>query len=184
MHISKIFRAALLISAMIIVLAMLWILGFARVEDIWFIFPIMAIRISTVISAMICFSIVIFLQRANTWKSLYYATLAVIFTMGVYEFVWYNLAVALKGYELRLFPFLALLGWIFLGIREVYPYRPQKISLILYIVYVFSMIIWVVTGFNFNDLGNPNFSFTGELLNITSKAAITIGYSLHLGSKK
>jgi len=103
--------------------------------------------------------------------------------MGLYEFVWYHMAVVLRGYEVKLFPFLALFGWILLGFREVYHYPPPRISVVLYSVCMVSMIAWIATGFQFNDLGYPSFSFIGEFFNVVSKASIGIGYALHIGAR-
>jgi len=181
---AKIVKTGVIISAVIILLFTSWLFGIVKIEGIWFVFPLIVTRISTVITAILCFSIVLFMQRKSTLKAAYYAILAVIFSMALYEFVWYNIAVAMKGLPPLLFPFAALLGWIFLGIREVYNIQAMKISLVLYGVYAVLMVLWVVTGFNYNYIGNTNFSLANEVLNVASNAAIAFGYAFHIGARK
>jgi hypothetical protein len=155
---------------------------YVKVESVWFVSSFTTIRVSTVITAFACFASVLFMLRKNALKSIYYASLAVIFSMGLYEFVWYNLGVVMKGFELLFWPFAALFGWILLGIKEIYPRRPPRLSAALYAIYLASMIVWIGTGFVFNDLGNPNFSIYGEVFNIVSKAALPMAYALHIGA--
>jgi len=157
------------------------IANIVRIESLWIIFPFMAMRISTMITALLSFVLVLFLQQKTTYKALYYALLAVIFSMGLYEIVWYYIAAAFRGYDLRIFQFAALLGWVMLGAREVVTKRPSRLSVLLYGVFVISMLLWAGTGFEFNDLGNSSFSISGEILNVTSKAALAIAYALHIG---
>ena len=83
---------------------------------------------------------------------------------------------------MRIFQFAALFGWVLLGIREVFTKRPSKLSTVFYGVFAISMVIWIGTGFQFNDLGNSSFSVSGEILNVVSKAALFIAYALHIGS--
>jgi hypothetical protein len=45
------------------------------------------------------------------------------------------------------------------------------------------MVLWVGTGFEFNNIENSSISISGEILNITSKASLAIAYSLHIGTK-
>ncbi len=151
-----------------------------KIDRIWFVSPFVGIRISTVITAILGFSLVLFLSKRKIWKSVYYSLLAVIFSMASYETVWYYSAAALRGYDLRIWEFAALFGWVLLGIREVLHKRPPKISTALYVVYAVSMIIWIATGLHSNDLGNTTFSTTGEALNILSKFALTTAYALHI----
>jgi hypothetical protein len=168
-----------LITAFVVTVAF-FELDWIRIESLWFVFPFATIRISTVITAVWGFSLVLFLSKTKIWKSVYYSLLAVIFSMGLYEIVWYYSAAALRGYDLRVFQFAALFGWVLLGIREVFHKRPPRISVVLYGVYAVSMIIWIGTGFQSNDLGNSTFSTSGEVLNIISKFALTTAYSLHI----
>jgi hypothetical protein len=179
----RIVTSGLIVSLWFIVLFVLWAYGFLRVEGIWFITAIAAIRISTLATKSLCFSLVIFLRRKNTWKAIYYALVAVVFSMGLYEFVWYYISVALRGFEPKIFQFAALFGWILLGVREVYSSRPSRVCLVLYGIYVASMVVWVATGFQYNDLGNTGFTYLGESLNVMSKTALTLGYALHIGEE-
>ncbi len=179
----EILRTVLITVIIIIVLLILWVSGIMKSEGIWLTYPLITIRISTVITAILCFSLVLFMQRKKPWKSLYYAGLAVIFPMGLYEFIWYNIAVVMKSLPLLLFPFAALLGWVFLGVREVYNIRPSNISLVLYGIFIATMMIWVFAGLNFNYLGNSSFTWTDEFLNVVSKGAITFGYAFHISEK-
>ncbi len=57
-----------------------------------------------------CFVLVLFLQRENTLKSIYYALLAVIFSLGLFEILWYYTAAAFRGGNLEIFQFAALFG--------------------------------------------------------------------------
>ena len=175
-------RAALiaLVSPIFVLIGMAT--NYVKVDSVWFVSTFTTIRVSTVITAFGCFAVVLFMWRRNTLKSIYYASLAVIFSMGLYEFVWYNLGVVLKGFGLLFWPFGALFGWILLGIREVYPWRPPRLSAVLYAIYFVSMIVWIGTGFVFNDLGSPNFSISGEVFNALSKATLPLAYALHIGS--
>jgi len=111
------------------------------VNGIWFVFPIGNIRISTVVTAVFCFSLVLFLQKKILWKPLYYALLAVVFFLGLYEIVWYYLAAFSFGYDLKIFQFAALTGWVLLAVREVYPKKPPKASMVLYGFFVVAMVL-------------------------------------------
>jgi hypothetical protein len=177
----QIIKPALVVLAVVVTLVVMVETNWAKIEDLWLIFPLSGIRISTVVTAISCFALVLFLQRGNTLKSIYYASLAVIFSMGLFEIIWYFTAAAFRGWDLRIFEFAALSGWVFLGIREVYKKRSSKLSTMLYGVFVVSMVIWIGTGFQFNDAGNPSFSVSGEILNVISKAALFIAYALHIG---
>ena len=88
------------------------------------------------------------------------------------------------GYELRIFQFAALGGWVLLGLKEVYPKKPPKVSLVLYGLFAAAMVLWVATGFEVNNLGDVKFSVTGEVFNVTSKAALGLAYAVHIGTKK
>ena len=101
-----------------------------KIESIWFVFPFSGIRISTLVTAITCFALVLFLQRENTLKPIYYALLAVIFSLGLFEILWYYTAAAFRGGNLEIFQFAALFGWVLLGIREVLTKRPSKLSTI------------------------------------------------------
>ncbi len=156
-----------------------------NIEGIWFVFPYSnSIRVSTVATAIACFILVLFLTRKKGLKSLYYALLAVIFSIGLYELVWFNLAVVLYGWGQRIWEFLALLGWVFLGLREVFRTKPPRISIALYSIYVASMIAWISLGFKFNVPGTTNFDFLGEALNVVSKFSLPIGYAFHIALAK
>ena len=158
--------------------------GIGRLEGVWLVLPLGTARVSTWVTIVLCFAGVIALQGRINLKSLYFAFLAVFFFMGLFELVWFYLAVALRGFGPRIYEFAALFGWILLGIREVFHVRPPRISVLFYSLFVILLALWVATGFQFNDLGNPTFSVVGEVLNVASKAAIAAGYALHLGSKK
>ncbi len=180
----RIVKPTLIIIAVLITLVLMVETNYARIENIWLIFPLSAIRISTVAIAIACFALVLFLQRDNTLKSIYYASLAVIFSMSLYEIVWYYTAAAFGGWDLKIFVYSALFGWVVLGFREVYRKHPSKLSIILYGVSVVSMVIWISTGFHFNDARYPSFTVSGEILNVLSKAALFIAFALHIGSVK
>jgi len=137
-----------------------------------------------VVTAVFCFALVLFLQGKLLWKPLYFAFLAVIFFLGLYEVVWYYLAVFSFGYDLRIFQFAALGGWVLLGLKEVYPKKPPKVSMVLYGLFAAAMVLWVATGFDVNNLGDAKFSVTGEVFNVTSKAALGLAYAVHIGTKK
>ena len=155
-----------------------------RIEEIWLILPIGTARVTTWITIILCFAAVLYLQKRINLKSLYYAFLAVFFFMGLFELIWFNLAVALRGFEPRIYEFAALFGWVLLGVREVIHVQPPRISVLLYGLFVIFLALWVGTGFQFNNLGEAKFSVVGETLNVASKASIGAGFAFHLGSKK
>jgi hypothetical protein len=176
-------------STLIVVLVLLSFIvllatGYVKIDQIWFVFPFSGIRISTLLAAIACFALVLFLQRKNTLKSLYFAFLAVIFSMGLFEILWYYSAAAFRGWDLRVFEFVALFGWVLLGLREVIRKRPPKISVLLYVVFAVLWVMWLATGFSFNDLGNPSFSVSSEILNEVSKTALFFAFAFHIGSVK
>jgi len=109
--------------------------------------------------------------------------LSVVFSLGLFEIVWFYTVAAFKGGNLEIFQFAALFGWVLLGIREVFTKRPSKLSTAFYGVFVISMAILIGTGFKYNDLGNSSFSVSNEILNVTSKTALFIACSLHIGLK-
>lgn len=170
----------------VVLFAVLGILSYqVKIEGLWFVFPYSnSIRISTVATALACFMLVLFLTRKKGFKSIYYASLAVIFSTGLYEIVWFNLAVLLDGWGPRILEFSALLGWVFLGLREVFRTKPPRISIALYSIYVASMIVWVSLGFKFNVPGTTNYDFIGETLNVVSKFSLPIGYAFHIALAK
>ena len=155
--------------------------GFAKIESLWFIFPLSGIRVSTGTTAIACFAIVLFLQRRNTLKSVYYALLAVIVPMASFEIMWYYSAAAIKGWDLKIMQFAALFGWVLLGISAIIRKNPPKISILLYGIFAFSFAVWLATGFAFNDLSNSSFSVSAEILNVVSKGALFFAYALHIG---
>jgi len=181
---KHLFNVFLVVLAIITIIFVMLAAHIIVVEGIWFVFPIGNLRISTMITIVFCFTLVLFLQGKFGWRPLYYALLAVVFFLGLYEIVWYNLAVYLSGFEPRIFEFAALAGWILLCIREVYPKRPPKLSMMLYGLFVVSMVLWVATGFAVNYLGNVAFSITGEIFNVTSKAALGLAFAIHIGTKR
>jgi|WetSurMetagenome_2_1015567.scaffolds.fasta_scaffold38919_4 hypothetical protein len=166
--------------------AVLGILSYlVKIEGLWFVFPFSnSIRVSTVVTAIACFMIVLFLTRKKGLKSIYYASLAVIFSIGLYELIWFNLAVLLGRWGPKILEFSALLGWVFLGLREVFRTKPPRISIALYSIYVASMIAWVSLGFKFNIPGTSNYDFIGETLNVVSKFTLPIGYAFHIAFAK
>ena len=178
---TEIAKPILIIVVLLVALTVMTATGFAKIENLWVVFPLSGIRISTLITAIVCFGIVLFLQRRNTLKSLYYALLAVIVPMGLFEIVWYYSAAFLNGWDLRILQFAALFGWVLLGIREVFHTRPLRISIILYATFVFSFAVWLGTGFKFNNLGSPSFSLSAEALNVLSKGALFFAFAFHIG---
>ncbi len=179
-----IFKPVSIVISVLIILAFVVLTGFAKAESLWFVFPLFEIRISTVATAVSCFAIVLFLQRRHTLKSIYYALLAVIFPMALFEIIFYYSGAPLMGWDLRIFEFAALFGWVLLGIREVLYKRPPKISIILYGVFVFSFAIWLGTGLDFNGAGYSSFSTIGEILNVISKSALFFAYAVQIGNVK
>ncbi len=177
----EILAPILIVATVLIVLAVMVTTGFAKIEDLWFIFPLSGIRISTLTAAIICFALVLFLQRKNTLKSVYYALLAVIVPMALFETIWYYSAAAFNGWDLKIMQFAALFGWVLLGISAVFHKRPPRISVILYGVFAISFAIWLGTGFKFNDLGGHSFSLSSEVLNVVSKTALIFAFALHIG---
>jgi hypothetical protein len=182
LELIQIIKPVFIVLAVAVILVVMVESGWAKIEDLWLIFPPSGIRISTVITAIGCFALVLFLQQYNTLKSIYLASLAVVFSMGLFEIIWYYTAAAFRGWDLRVFEFAALSGWVFLGVREGFRKRPSKLSIVFYGVFVVSMVIWISTGFQFNDAGNPSFSISAEILNVVSKAALFIAYALHIGT--
>ena len=174
-------KPVLILAAVLLILAVMVATGFARTESIWFIFPLSGIRVSTVATAIACSAIVLFLQRRNTLKSVYYALLAIIFPLALFEIMWYYSAAAFRGWDLRIMEFAALFGWVLLGINAVTRKIPSKISILLYGIFAFSFAIWLATGFDFNDLENSSFSVSAEILNILSKGALFFAYAFHIG---
>ena len=179
--VAKIAKPVLIVAAVLFALGVMTATGFAKIESLWFVFPLSGIRISTLITAIICFAIVLLLQRRNMLKSIYYAILAVIVPMALFEILWYYSAALFNGWDLRIMQFAALFGWVLLGIREVYRKRPLRISILVYALFVFSFVIWLGTGFKFNDLSNPSFSFSAEVLNVVSKGALFFAFAFHIG---
>lgn len=56
--------------------------------------------------------------------------------------------------------------------------------MVLYGLFVATMVLWVATGFEVNNLGDAKFSIMGEVFNVTSKAALALAYAVHIGTKK
>jgi hypothetical protein len=181
---KHLFDVLLLVVVIVAVFSVMLAAHVVSVDGIWFVFSIANIRVSTVVTAVFCFALVLFLQGKLGWKPLYYALLAVIFFLGLYEIVWYYLAAFSFGYDLRIFQFAALGGWVLLGLKEVYRKEPPKVSMVLYGFFVAIMVVWVATGFEVNNLGDPKFSIMGEVFNVTSKAALGLAYAVHIGTKK
>jgi hypothetical protein len=179
---TGIIKPVLILTALLIALALMVATGFAKIEKLWFIFPLSGIRISTLAAGIACFAIVLFLQRRNTLKSVYYALLAVIVPMALFEIMWYYSAAAFNGWDLRVMQFAALFGWVLLGINTVFRKRPPRISLILYGIFAISFAIWLGTGFKFNYLESPTFSFSAEVFNVLSKTALLFAYAIHIGN--
>jgi hypothetical protein len=174
----------LLFAAVLIALAVMVTMGFGKIERLWIIFPLSGIRISTLSALLLSFALVLWLQRKNTLKSIYFAVLGVIVPMALFEITWFYIAAAIRGWDLRILQFAALFGWVLLGFREVYKKRPPKISILLYGMFIVSMGVWIATGFNFNDLNNPTFSFSSEALNVLSKSTLIFGFAIPIGATK
>ncbi len=179
---NRIIRPVLILATVLIVLVMMNATGFAKIESLWFVFPLSGIRISTVATAFACFAIVLFMQRRNTLKSVYYAILAVIVPMAIFETLWYYSAAYFDGADLRIMQFAALFGWILLGLITIFHYRLPKISIILYSLFVILFTVWLATGFKYNDLGDSSFSLSAESINVISKGVLFFAYAFHIGS--
>ena len=108
----QIIKPTLIVLAVLITLIVMLQTKWVKIESIWFVFPFSGIRISTLVTAIACFALVLFLQRENTLKSIYYALLAVIFSLGLFEILWYYTAAAFRGGNLEIFQFAALFGWV------------------------------------------------------------------------
>lgn len=180
---KHLFNVILVAAVIVAVIAVMVATHVVTVDNLWFNASISNIRISTVATAVFCFTLVLFLQGKILWKPLYYALLAVIFFLAFYEIVWYYLAAYTFSYDLRIFQFAALAGWVMLCVREVYPKRPPKLSIACYGVFVATMVLWVATGFAVNNLGDADFSVAGEAFNVVSKGALALGYAVHIGKK-
>ena len=178
----EIIKSILIVAVVLIVLSLMVVTGFAKIESLWFIFPLSGIRISTLATAIVCFTFVLFAQRRNTLKSVYYALLAVIVPMALFEILWYYSAAAFNGWDLRIRQFAALFGWVLLGISAVFRKCPPRISIILYGIFVISFAIWLGTGLKFNGLDSPSFSFSSEVLNVASKTSLLLAFATHIGS--
>jgi hypothetical protein len=178
----EIAKPILIVASVLTVLAVVFLAGLGRVEGLWLVFPLSGIRISTAITAIACFAIVLFLQRKNTLKSIYYSLLAVVFPLASFELVWYYSAAVLRGWDLKIMEFGALFGWVLLGISAVFRTRPSKVAVILYGAFAISFAVWFGSGFTFNDLSNPSFSVSAEVLNVFSKGALFFAYAVHVGS--
>jgi len=174
-------KVILLVLLLIFVSLVIYMSNQIKIEGLWLVFPFVgSIRVSTVVTAVVCFTLVLYLTRKNGLKSAYYAGLAVIFSMGLYELVWWNSAVVLDNWEQRNWAFAALLGWIFLGLREVFRTRPPRISIILYATYVASMIAWISLGFKFSVFGANQYDIAGEIFNVVSKLSLALAFSFHM----
>ena len=115
-------------------------------------------------------------------SSLCYGVLAVLFSMSLYESVFLFSAIAVKGWGIVIWPFLALTGWILLGLREIAFSRPPEMAMALYALYGSSMLMWIAAGFEINERQELGFSVLGEVFNVVTKAALPLGYAIHLGS--
>lgn len=181
---KNILEICIAIGAVIFFIALMTLTNIITIEGIWFVFLPYNIRITTIATIIFCFALVLFLQGKLGWRPLYYAILSVIFFLGLYEIIWYQMAAHFFNYDLRIFEFAALAGWVLLCIREVYPKKLPRLSLALYGFFFLTMILWVATGFDVNSLGNATFSITGEGFNVSSKAALALAYAVHIGVKK
>jgi len=183
-HKSDLIKPTLILAFLLIALAVMLAIGWVKVESLWFVFPLSGIRISTLVAAIACFAFVLFLQRRNTLRSVCYASLAVIFALGLFEILWFYSAAAYRIWDLRIFQFAALAGWVLLGVREVYRARPPNVSIIFYILFAVSFTAWMAIGLPFNILNGESFSVPGEILNELSKTALFFAFGFHIGAKK
>jgi hypothetical protein len=181
---SDLIKTTLILAFLLIALAVMLATGWVKIENLWFIFPFSGIRISTLVAAIACFALVLFLQRKNTVKSVYYAFLSVVFALGLYEILWFYSAAAYRAWDLRIFQFAALAGWVLLGVREVYRTRPPRISILFYILFMVSFAVWLAIGLPFNISNGESFSVPGEILNELSKTALFFAFGFHIGAKK
>lgn len=172
------------VLVIIVIFFVLTATGLFTFEGLWLVTSTSNIRISTVITIIFCFTLVLALQGKIFWRPLYYAILAIIFSLGLYEIVWYNMAVYYSHFDPRVFEFSALTLCVLFCIKEVYPQKPPRLSIVLYGIFIICMILWGETGFKVNYLGDANFSTTGEVFNIVSKASLAIAFAIHIGSKK
>lgn len=170
-----------ILGSLVAIISLLVLTGYIRIEGIWFILPFTHIRITTVITMFLSFGIVLFLQGKLWWRSLYRAVLSVIFFLALYETIWYQIAAYYFNYDPRLFEFSGLFGWILLSISEVYPTKPPRLSLALYITFIVSMVLWVATGFSVDYPGGPVLSITSEVFNVISKASLAIAFAINMG---
>ena len=181
---SDLIKPTVILASLLIALTVMLATGYAKIERLWFIFPFSGIRISTLVAAIVCFALVLFLQRKGTVKSVYYAFLAVIFALGLFEILWYYSAAAYRAWDLRIFQFAALAGWVLLGAREVYQTRTPKISILFYVLFIVSFLVWLAIGLPFNISNGESFSVPGEILNELSKTALFFAFGLHISAKK
>jgi len=179
---AAIVKPVLILAVALVILAVMVLVGFAKIESLWFVFPLSGIRISTLATAFVCFAVVLFLQRSSTVKSVCYGLLAVIFPMAVFEIMWYYSAAVLNNWDLRIMQFAALFGWVLLGLVPVVRRRPNRLSLVLYGVFILVFAVWVATGFKYNDLGDSSFSLSAEAFNVGSKSALFLAYAFHIGN--
>jgi hypothetical protein len=177
----EIVKPVLIVVSALVVLVVMILAGLGKVEGLWLIFPLSGIRISTAATAIACFAIVLFLQRKNTLKSIYYALLAVIVPLASFEIIWYYSAAVLRGWDLKIMEFGALFGWVLLGISAVFHTRPSRTAMILYGAFAISFAIWLGSGFTFNDLSNPSFSVSAEVFSVFTKSALFFAYAVHIG---
>ncbi len=181
---SDLIKPTLILASLLIALTVMLATRYAKIENLWFIFPFSGMRISTLVAAIVCFALVVFLQRKSTLKSVYYAFLAVIFALGLFEILWYYSAAAYRSWDLRIFQFAALAGWVLLGVREVYRTRPPKISILFYVLFVVSFSVWLAIGLPFNISNGESLSVPGEILNELSKTALFFAFGFHISAKK
>jgi hypothetical protein len=126
------------LASALVVLAVFLAFSVAKVESLWIVFPFSEMRISTMTTLLACFGMVLWLQRKNPIKSIYYAILAVLVPMGLFEIYCFYSAATLRGWDLRILQFAALFNLVLLEIREVYNRRPPKFSILVCRLYRFN----------------------------------------------
>ncbi len=126
------------------------------------------------------------------WADAFYnGIVSVVFTAGIYEICFNAVAayVVLRTTDLviehlQILPYLLIGGWLVLGSRQARSFVLTKASAVLLSACLFAWIVWVVLGFHYNILGEPNLDLSGEILNVVTKATLPFGYALGLQPSK
>ena len=79
-NVKRRWKAILIALAPVLFILAIVATNIGRVEGIWLILPLGTARVSTWITIVLCFAVVLYLQKRINVKSLYYAFLAVFFS--------------------------------------------------------------------------------------------------------